>query len=223
MTMHLHVSRLGDADGVRAAAQLLVDANRTHPTGRLLGSIVITPSDLALDQFAVLVILARLWGRVTLVRDGGQLLGVACWIAHPAGRRISIPARPRPPSEMTATAELTCDAPERVSRLDLLDLALEVPDDSTHLHLACLGTTTGHRSHMIADLLLFEQTRLADRHRHTLYIEAHSDTDRNWLQSLDFHDCGPSSGDPADPQSYVLARTPRPSTSSPHPPAPDPP
>jgi len=212
MTMQLSVSPLDDAadiDGARNATELLVDANRATPSGRLLGSITIPRTDFALDQYADVIVLARRSGRVDLARDASRIVGVACWIEHPAGRRATTPARPAAPSGMTRrpAALRGRDAHERLGRLDVLDLALGVPDDTTHLHLACLGTATGHQSRMVTDMLLHHQSLLADREQHTLYTEAHSDKDRDWLHRHGYNGCGPSLGYLPDPQSYVLART----------------
>ncbi|MFI7543811.1 hypothetical protein [Actinoplanes sp. NPDC049599] len=200
-----------DIDGVPDAAALLTAAHHTHPTGRLLGSITLPRTGYTAASFMAVIRISRRRGRVDLVHHHDQVIGVACWITHHAHRRAHTPTVPVPrlrPAESHRTGGLFDDVHHSINRLDMIDLALAVPDDHTHTHLACMGTQTSPSARMIADLLLHHQHQRADRDGHTLYLEAHHQHDRTWLNRLGYSDCGPSLGHPPAPQSHALTRTP---------------
>jgi hypothetical protein len=205
-----------DTDGVPDVAALLTAAHHAHPAGRLLGSITVPRTGYTTASFMAVIRISKRRGRVDLVRHHNQIIGVACWITHNAHRRAPKPIVPAPqfgPAPSLPPGGLLDDVYHSINRLDMLDLALAVPDDHPHAHLACLGTQASPSARMIADLLLHHQHQRADRTGHTLYIEAHHERDRTWLSRIGYSDYGPSLGHPPAPQSYVLLRTPCPSTS----------
>jgi hypothetical protein len=205
-----------DIDGVPDAAALLATAHYAHPTGRLLGSITDVSTDYTAAAFMAVVRISKRRGHVDLIHHHGQIAGVACWITHPAHRRTHTPPQPSGLTPRRRGGLLT-DVQHSLDRLDMLDLALDVPADSTHLHLACLGTQAGYNARMFADLLLHHQHQRADHNNHTLHIEAHHHRDLTWLRRTGYHDHGPTLGHHPQPQSNALTRNPQPYPFAPHP------
>jgi len=187
------------------AAVMLDRARIAVPDRQLLGSGTTLTASADLAAIVTVLAYALKAGSVDLAIEGGQLVGVACWLEH-LGQRLPPPKRrppaPRQPSDQQGEGVL---AGVRV-RLELFDGGFAVPYRCTHHHLVYLATRPGYGAQVVTQGLLDYRGRAADEHGHQLYVEVHDPVDRRRLGHCGYDDLGISRGYQRAPRSWAMRR-----------------
>ena len=197
-----------DITDLHAAARLLTEAHLASACGRLLGSATITTPDPAVAAYTDILTTALRRGHLDLAYHGGEVVGAACWISHPA-RHAPATDGPAPTvSRLPRRARPGGPARDLLDRLNVLDEAFPATGRA-HLHLACLGIRPGRDPRPVTGLLLHRRQYAADRDGHRLHAEVHTPAEQAWLHDRGYRQDGISLTLSSAERSWAMVRAPQ--------------